>query len=423
MFLLVFYIVFLAVCDGFETGVAFPAEVAYYPVTLQAKVDGLNAGNQYGSVVVDWSAVETSPGVYDFSSITAALTSVQDTGFNSVEVIFDVVAPPPVQTQHIPSFYQSLTWSQRIAPFANMSFGALATIQASNVSVYYILIGTDIDYYFGISWDITSPEFVQFRSFYQSTSTFFKSLSPFYAISCSFSYNTLSLVNTSSSMAPIFGFMDFIAVSYYLINPADNFTVRSPNGISVELFKLVYNPVFLGRVFGFTQCGHPSSPVFSSLEAQRFFIEAVYQFALNQVNAIAFIRFGLLNDLSLADADLFAQAFSNFGPVTPGTAAVEFFATLGLRNINSTQKPGWCLLKEYAFARGLGSASRDNSSFCSSFLTKPPTSSYDAGEYAFGAIVLFALVILLFLLIMFMIPTGAIGAFFVPKEKVGERKL
>lgn len=46
MFLLVFYIVFLAVCDGFETGVAFPAEVAYYPVTLQAKVDGLNAGNQ-----------------------------------------------------------------------------------------------------------------------------------------------------------------------------------------------------------------------------------------------------------------------------------------------------------------------------------------------------------------------------------------
>lgn len=49
-------------------------------------------------------------------------------------------------------------------------------------------------------------------------------------------------------MAPIFGFMDFIAVSYYLINPADNFTVRSPNGISVELFKLVYNPVFLGII-------------------------------------------------------------------------------------------------------------------------------------------------------------------------------
>lgn len=64
-----------------------------------------------------------------------------------VEVIFDVVAPPPVQTQHIPSFYQSLTWSQRIAPFANMSFGALATIQASNVSVYYILIGTLIARY------------------------------------------------------------------------------------------------------------------------------------------------------------------------------------------------------------------------------------------------------------------------------------
>jgi hypothetical protein len=32
-------------------------------------------------------------------------------------------------------------------------------------------------------------------------------------------------------------------------------------------------------------------------------------------------------------------------------------------------------------------------------------------------------VILLFLMIMFMIPSGTIGAFLVPKEKVGEKKV
>jgi hypothetical protein len=48
-------------------------------------------------------------------------------------------------------------------------------------------------------------------------------------------------------MAPIFGFSDFIAMSYFLINPADNFTVRSPKDVAIELYNVVKNPVFLGK--------------------------------------------------------------------------------------------------------------------------------------------------------------------------------
>jgi hypothetical protein len=52
MFLLAISLVSFLVCRLDAQTIAFPVEISYYPVTAQAKLDGIYAGNQVTFIVI-----------------------------------------------------------------------------------------------------------------------------------------------------------------------------------------------------------------------------------------------------------------------------------------------------------------------------------------------------------------------------------
>lgn len=316
-------------------------DVSTYPQNTSYNYDscfavGKNLGMQQLGIFQNWTALETSPNVYNFT-----ILDIANIYYPAYNMPLDLtITPIHTNKLEVPSDLVSTAFNSTvmIARFNKLLDSVKAHMP--NVVLSSLVIGSEHDVYMGSNAALWS----QYTVFYNAVTTHAKVLWPGLKVATELTFD--GITNNNSFAQALNTNSDYIGVSYYPLN--SNFTVKPVSTIPADFATLV--ALYPSKKICFYQYGYPSSATCNSsttLQAQ-FITQTFLSWDVYAAN-IHMIDFTWLHDL---DPIQVAYWGTYYGLTNP--AFLEFLKTLGFRNYNGngSDKPALNELRCQAKQRG-----------------------------------------------------------------------
>jgi hypothetical protein len=270
-----------------------------------------------------WSALESTPGQIDVSSIQSGLDYYHQ---NGLQILLGIQVINTVKRE-VPSDLQAVAFDD---PVFISRFHALldAVCGVLSGSEKYISIGNEVDVYL----QAQPSEWAAYTAFYADAVAYLhaKSLGLSVGVTTTFGgYSSISTAAVHTLNAP----SDAIILTYYPIQGDSQ--VLSPSSPLTDIPTMLSlagdKPVVL------QEAGYPSGALNGSSEAaQAQFVTDLFQAWRNAGNSLPFLSYFLLYDL---DTTTCAELGGYYGTADP--AFLSYLCSLGLRTSDGTAKPAW----------------------------------------------------------------------------------
>lgn len=300
---------------------------------------GANLGMSQMGIFQNWTAVETAPNTFNMF-----LFDIANYYYPLHSMPIDLtISPISTNNLEVPSDLTITAFDNPV--FINRFKTLLDSIKTHipSVTLSSLIIGSEHDIYIGANATLWG----QYTTFYNSVSSYAKTLWPGLKIATELTFDGLTTYNTFAQT--LNSNSDYIGVSYYPLNT--NFTVKPVSTIPTDFATLV--GLYPSKPICFYQYGYPSSTSCNSSQAsQKQFITQTFTswdtFAAN----IRLIDFTWLHDLDNATVNYYGTYYG-----ISDTIFLEYLHTLGLRtwNGNGTDKQAFIELECQAKARGYNS--------------------------------------------------------------------
>ena len=285
-------------------------------------------------ISLDWSAIETSPGVYDLWVFSTANSFYPAYGVG----VCLTLRPAHTFTRTMPADLESVAFDDpaMAARFIAMVDAVMATMTQTQVDA--IVVGSELDGVFGSD----SAEWARYTSFYTTVAAHIHNTYPAVRVGAEVMYPAFT-GSMGTELAALNGPSDIIAVSLYPIE--GNYQAMASNAVS-GMMTTVVNAT--SKPIWFTQFGYPSDQLNGSSEVmQADFITAAFSTWDANAARIEMIDFTWQHDRSPAQL---AADLAFYGDL--GEEFTAFLASLGLRNYDNTDKLAWLRLASEAGSRG-----------------------------------------------------------------------
>lgn len=304
---------------------------------------GRNLGMGSVGIFQNWTAIETAPLTYNLTIMDIA--NIYYPAHNmSVDL---TIVPIHTNNLEVPS---DLTTTAFDNPVFIARFKALLDsikFHIPNVTLSSLVIGSEHDVYLGTNNSL----WTQYTNFYNSVSTYAKTLWPGLKVATELTFNGITTQNTFAQSLNTNS--DYIGISYYPLN--NNFTVKPISTIPTDFETLVN--LYPSKPLCFYQYGYPSSTTCNSSETlQAQFITQTFTTWDTYSTNVKMIDFTWLHDLDTALVNYYGSYYGN-----TDTIFLEFIHTLGLRtwNGNGTDKEAFIELQCQAKQRGYNNENID----------------------------------------------------------------
>ncbi|NOY67523.1 MAG: hypothetical protein GXP13_08990 [Gammaproteobacteria bacterium] len=273
-----------------------------------------SVGMQVTSLVLNWSDIETAPGVYDNTLLAIA------NNYYPAKGIAISLGLRTINTtrKEVPADLQNTAFDDPVMISRFKQFLDFVFAQIPGVTIDSLSIGNEIDVYLGAN----TTAWQEYRTFYTSVSTYARSIRSNLKIGAKVTFTTInSSINSEVSL--LNNASDIIMTTYYPLNPG--FTVKSTNVIINDFDKIV--SLYPNKPIYFMELGFPSGALCNSSESlQVDFIRATFDAWDSYNKNIKMISFTWLNDLPAQVVQDLTQYYGINNPVF-----AEYLATLGLR--------------------------------------------------------------------------------------------
>ncbi|NDJ77812.1 MAG: hypothetical protein GYB65_16300 [Chloroflexi bacterium] len=297
---------------------------------------GMDMGMQQVGMSMDWTDIETAPGVYDGSMLE--IINIYFPAFG-MPVDF-TIRPIHTGTLRVPDDLANtrLDDPEMIARFnalLDFAFATMPDVEFSSVS-----IGSEFDGYLGDNADL----WAQYTVLATAAADHVRELRPGTPIAFEAMYFTGFQGASAPYLRALNEYADIIGVSYY---PLDgNMQVLEPAVLGEHFGALVAE--YPDKPIWFYQFGYPSSPLNdSSEEAQAEFIRQAFLAWDMYPDQVIMIDFTWLTDMSDDSVAYFEEYYSYSSP-----EFAAFLGSLGLRYADGTPKLALDVLREEAALRG-----------------------------------------------------------------------
>ena len=310
------------------------AEDANYDVAIDKAI---NAGADITNVSLNWTTIETAPGVYDNTFLSIANLYYPSKGL-SINLSLQTIN---TNQKEVPVDLQALNFDDpvMIARFKQLLDFVFAEIP--DLTLNSLIIGNEIDVYLGTD----AQKWAQYQTFYTEVSAYARGKRTNLQIGAkaTFAGITSSAQNELLSLNAI---SDVVMVTYYPLNA--DFTVKDPVVVANDFATLVglypADPIYMMEV------GFPSGSLCNSSETlQSVFIREVFDAWDTYSTEIPLISFTWLTDLSTQTVQDLGTYYGLNDPVF-----LEYLGTLGLRTYSGagTDKQAFTTLADEASKRG-----------------------------------------------------------------------
>ncbi|MCX6351914.1 MAG: T9SS type A sorting domain-containing protein [Bacteroidetes bacterium] len=283
-----------------------------------------------------WTAIETSPNKFDFW-----VFDIANIYYPAYNIPIDLtIAPINTNRLEVPSDLTSKAFNNPVV------IGRFKTLldsikkHAPKLKLSSLVIGSESDVYLGNN----STKWAEFNTFYDSVSTYAKTLWPGLKVASELTFNGMIAQNVLAQK--LNANSDYIGVSHYPLN--SDFTVQ-PISTIPSIFDTIV-ALYPKKPICFYQYGYPSSASCkSSEELQRQFIAQTFTTWDKYAANIKMIDFTWLHDLDTASVSYNSKYYG-----IKDTSFLEFLHTLGLREWfgNGKDKPAFLELECQAKQRG-----------------------------------------------------------------------
>ena len=330
-----------------------PALVSAAPVPKGTRTLGLSVGQakdgDYGrafaaaqaggaqsvTLSLDWSRLETAPGIYD-----NPLLSIADGFYPPRHVAVDLVLRPiNTSRSEVPADLQDRLFDDPlvIARFERLLDNMFA--QLPHLTLHSLAIGNEVDAY--LSQD--ASRWPHYTKFYSTVLAYAHAKRPGLKIGVAATFDGL----TGPSRKPLQALntdSDLIMATYYPLHA--DFTIRPPATVGPDFARLC--AFYPGRPITFLEAGCPSSPdCGSSPQLQATFVRNLFAAWDTHAAQIVSVTFSWQTDISPETT----AGFSRYYGVSSKPFAA-FLSSLGLQTYEGQDKPAWTAWKEEAKARG-----------------------------------------------------------------------
>lgn len=272
--------------------------------------------NQIG-LFQNWTAVETSPNVFNMTVFDIA--NIYYPYYNMPVDL--TITPIHTNNLEVPNDLISIPFDNSVFIHRFKILLDSIKIHTPNITYSSIIIGSEHDIYLGND----TNKWNQFNVFYDSIAIYAKSLWNNVNIATELTFGGLVTHNTKAQKLNLNS--NYIGVSYYPLN--SDFTVRPINTIDNDFATLVN--LYPNKPICFYQYGYPSSNICNSSEEQQAqFITQTFNSWDTYAENIKLIDFTWLHDL---DTSVVNQFSSYYG--VSDTAFLEFLRTIGLRTFEN----------------------------------------------------------------------------------------
>lgn len=302
-------------------------------------VIGQNLGMSEVGLFINWTMLETAPNTFDF-----AILDIANIYYAAKSMPLDInLNPINTNRLEVPSDLVSIAFDNPI--FINRYKTLLDSVKLHIpwISISSFVIGSEIGAYLGNN----SAMWAQYTTFYDSVSTYAKTLWPGLKVAVELQFT--DLINYNSFAQQINTNSDYIGVSYY---PTwGDFTVKPPHIVGFDMDTLVN--LYPTKPICYYQFGYPSSPTCNSSDSlQAEFIKQTFFYWDYYASHIRLIDFTWITDLDTAAVNYYGTYYG-----LTDTIFLEFLRTIGLRewNGNGIDKPALNELRCQAKQRGYNS--------------------------------------------------------------------
>ncbi|MDP1803198.1 MAG: T9SS type A sorting domain-containing protein [Bacteroidota bacterium] len=300
---------------------------------------GKNLGMQQVGIFQNWTALETSPNVYDFT-----ILDIANIYYPAYNMPLDLtIAPIHTNKLEVPSDLVSTTFNSTVMISRFNKLLDSLKAHMPNITLSSLVIGSEHDVYMGSNAALWS----NYTVFYNAVTTHAKVLWPGLNVATELTFD--GIINYNSFAQSLNTNSDHIGISYYPLN--SNFTVKPVSVVPNDFATLV--GFYPSKKLWFYQYGYPSSTVCNSSNAlqSQFITQTFLSWDVYAAN-IRMIDFTWLHDLDPVQVNYWGTYYGLTNP-----AFLEFLRTLGFRtyNGNGTDKPALNELRCQAKQRGYNS--------------------------------------------------------------------
>ncbi len=279
---------------------------------------GAALGMQQTGIYQNWTAIETSPGTFNFTMLDIA-----NLYYPLANMPLDLTLTP-IHTNNlvVPSDLTSASFSSTV--MINRFNRLLDSVKnhIPNITLSSLVIGSEHDVYIGSNAALWGD----YTTFYNAVSAHAKALWPGLKVATEITFG--GLVNYNAYVQVLNANSDYIGVSYYPLTAG--FTVKPVSTVPVDFATLV--GLYPSKPICFYQYGYPSGPLCISSDAlQAQFITQTFLSWDTYAANIRMIDFTWLHDLDPAQVSVIAGYYGGSSP-----AFLEFLRTLGLRSWNGS---------------------------------------------------------------------------------------
>lgn len=318
---------------------------------------GANLGMNSTGIYQNWTAIETAPNTFNLT-----IFDIANYYYPAYNMPIDLtIAPIHTNNLEVPSDLVSIAFNSPI--FINRFKTLLDSVKSHipNVTLTSLVIGSEHDAYMSSN----STLWLEYTEFYDSVSTYARTLWPGLKIATELTFNGITTQNTLAQILNTNS--DYIGVSYYPLN--NDFTVKPTSSIPSDFATLV--GLYPSKPICFYQYGYPSSVSCNSSESlQAQFITQTFTTWDNYPNNVKMIDFTWLHDLDTALVNYYSSYYG-----LSDTIFLEFLHTLGLRTWDGsgTNKEAFIELQCQAKQRGYNFLNIN----CATVITEKNNNNYD----------------------------------------------
>lgn len=297
---------------------------------------GANLGMGSVGIFQNWTAIETAPLAYNFT-----IMDIANYYYPLYNMPVDLtIAPIHTNNLEVPSDLATMAFDH---PVFISRFKALldsVKFHIPDITLSSLVIGSEHDVYLGTD----AARWTQYTNFYNSVSTYAKTLWPGLKVATELTFNGITTQNSFAQALNTYS--DCIGISYYPLN--NDFTVKPISTIPTDFATLV--GLYPSKPLCFYQYGYPSSTTCNSSETlQANFITQTFTTWDTYAANVKKIDFTWLHDLDTALINYYGSYYG-----ITDTIFLEFLHTLGLRTAagSGTDKPAFRELQCQAKQRG-----------------------------------------------------------------------
>jgi len=300
------------------------ANEPFTPSSILARFEqSIKAGVTFLHLSPKWNEMEPQPGQYDFKDIDPLIALA--TRYNlPVACNLRIV---DTNQRSMPADLEKLSF--RDPKVQKRLFNLIETLmpQLKN-RAKLMMVGNEIDPYFAAH----QSEVADYKDLYVAASKKIKSLEPGIEVSTAITFGGLPL--TYSLLKPLIEISDFLAVTYYPLNP--DFTFRDPDTAGGDLFRII--AAAQGKKVLLQEVGYATSALNnSSQEKQAQFFSNVFKSLKSHSSAFWGANFFLMSDLS----DSLVNTFAQYYKLPNADRFKSFLKTLGMFDENGNPKKSW----------------------------------------------------------------------------------